>query len=69
MRESKIFWLNSTYNGIKLALRMVVFYERLVGSKRAFRKTIDSKLLTQRQLATVLTEVEAVINSHSLVIY
>ena len=44
------------------------FYERLVGlTKRALRKTIGSKLLTQRQLTTILTEVEAVINSRPLV--
>jgi len=53
---------------IKLAPWMGGLYERLVGlTKRALRKTIGSKLLTQRRLVTVLTEVEAVINSCPLV--
>jgi len=43
------------------------FYEWLVGlTKRALRKTIGIQSLTQRQLSTVLTEVEAVINLHPL---
>ena len=44
------------------------FYERLVGlTKRALKKIIGKKCLTDRQLATILTEVEAVINSRPLV--
>ncbi|CAF1573923.1 unnamed protein product [Didymodactylos carnosus] len=43
------------------------FYERLVGLvKRNLRKTIDSHLLTYRQLETVVIEVESVINSRPL---
>ena len=44
------------------------FYERLVGlTKRALRKTIGMRSLTERQLSTVLTEVEAAVNSRPLV--
>ena len=40
------------------------FYERLVGlTKQALRKTIGKKCLTEKQLSTVLTEVEAIVNS------
>ena len=43
------------------------FYERLVGLvKRCMRKSIDRKYLSLEQLATVLTEIEAVLNSRSL---
>ena len=64
----------ATYQGIQwkfiveLAPWMGGFYERLVGlTKRALRKTIGTKCLSQRQLATVLTEAEAVLNSRPLV--
>ena len=44
------------------------FYERLVGlTKRALKKTIGKKCLTERQLTTILTETEAVLNSRPLV--
>lgn len=44
------------------------FYKRLIGlTKRALQKTIGNRCLTQRQLVTVLTEVEAIINTHPLV--
>ena len=44
------------------------FYKRLVRlTKRTLRKTIGTRSLTQRKLSTVLTEVEAVINSCPLV--
>ena len=53
---------------VELAPWMGGFYERLVGlTKRVLRKTIGTRCLTQRQLATVLTEVEAVINTRPLV--
>ena len=53
---------------VELAPWMGGFYERLVGlTKRALRKTIGTRSLTQRQLSTILTEVEAVINSRPLV--
>ena len=53
---------------VELAPWMGGFYERLVGlTKRALRKTIGTRYLTQRQLATVLTEVKAVINTRPLV--
>ena len=53
---------------VELAPWMGGFYERLVGlTKRALQKTIGSKCLTERQLATILTEVEAVVNTRLLV--
>ena len=49
---------------VDLAPWMGGFYERLVGlTKRALRKTIGTRSLTEKQLITVLTEVEAVVNS------
>ena len=49
---------------VELTPWMGGFYERLVGlTKRALRKTRSARCLTQRQLVTVLTEVEAVINT------
>ena len=52
---------------VDLAPWMGGFYERLVGlTKRALRKTIGIRSLTERQLSTILTEVEAV-NSRPLV--
>ena len=53
---------------VDLAPWMGGFYERLVGlTKRALRKTIGIRSLTERQLNTILTEVEAVVNSRPLV--
>ena len=53
---------------VELAPWMGGFYERLMGlTKHALRKTIGTRSLTQRQLSTVLTEVEVVINSRPLV--
>ena len=53
---------------VELATWMGGFYERLVGlTKKALRKTIVNRSLTEKQLVTVVTEVEAVINSHPLV--
>jgi len=53
---------------VELAPWMSGFYERLVGlTKRALRKTIGTKCLSQIQLITVLTEVEAVVYSRPLV--
>ena len=44
------------------------FYECLVGlTKRAIRKTLGSKCLTEKQLVTILAETEAVVNSRPLV--
>ena len=64
----------ATYQGIdwkyivELAPWMGGFYERLIGlTKRALRKTIGNKRLTQGQLVTILAEVEVVINSRPLV--
>ena len=46
---------------IELAPWMGGFYERLIGlTKRALKKTIGKKCLTERQLTTILTETEAV---------
>ena len=43
-------------------------YERLVGiTKRALRKVIGSRCLSEKQLITVLTEVETVVNSRPLI--
>ena len=53
---------------VDLAPWMGGLYERLVGlSKRALRKTIGNGCLTESQLVTVLTEIEAMINSRPLV--
>ena len=53
---------------VELAPWMGGFYKRLVGlTKRALRKTVGKKCLTEKQLSTVLTEVEAVVNSRPLV--
>ena len=44
------------------------FYERLVGLvKRALRKSIGKLILSKEQLITLITEVEAVINSRPLI--
>ena len=51
---------------MELAPWMGGFYERLIDlTKRSLRKT--NKRLSQRQLVTILAEVEAVINSRPLV--
>ena len=50
---------------VELAPWMGGLYERLVG--RALRKAIGNQCLTEKQLVTVLTEVESVINSRPLV--
>ena len=53
---------------VDLAPWMGGFYKRLVGlTKRALRKTIGIRSLTERQLSTILTEVEAVVNLRPLV--
>ena len=53
---------------IELAPWMRVFYERLVGLvKQALRKSIGKICLNVVQLETILTEIEAVINSRPLV--
>ena len=44
------------------------FYERLVGlTKRALKKAVGKTCLTEKQLVTILAEVEAVVNSRPLV--
>ena len=53
---------------VELAPWMGGFYERLVGiTKRALRKTLGVNCFTLTQLITILTEVEAVVNSRPLV--
>ena len=53
---------------IELSSWMGGFYERLVGiTKIALKKTIGKLYLTHTQLQTIITEVEAVINSRPLV--
>ncbi|XP_071176444.1 uncharacterized protein [Mytilus edulis] len=52
---------------VELAPWMGGFYERLVGlAKRSLRKTIEKVCLSVEQLRTLLTEVEAVVNSRPL---
>ena len=44
------------------------FYEKLVGiMKRALRKTLGNHCLTEKQLATVVVQVKAVVNTRPLV--
>jgi len=44
------------------------FYERLVGiKKKALRKTLWNHCLTEKQLATVVVKVKAVVNTYLLV--
>ena len=53
---------------VELAPWMGGFYERLVGLvKRAMRKSLNRRLLSDIQLQTVLKEIEAVVNSRPLV--
>ena len=53
---------------VDLAPWMGGFYERLVGlTKRALRKTIGNRCLTEKQLVTVLVEVETIVNSRPLI--
>ena len=53
---------------VNLAPWMGGVYERLVGiTKRALRKVIGSRCLSEKQLITVLTEVETVVNSRPLI--
>ena len=53
---------------VDLAPWMGGFYERLVGiTKRTLRKTLGVNCFTLTQLTTILTEVEAVVNSRPLV--
>ena len=53
---------------IELSPWMGVFYERLISiTKMALKKSIGKFCLTSIQLQTILTEIEAVVNSRSLV--
>ena len=53
---------------VEMAPLMGGFYERLVGLvKRALRKTLHRRLLTQIHLQTVMKEIEATINTRPLV--
>ena len=53
---------------VELAPWMGGFYERLVGlTKRALRKAVGKTCLTENQLITILTEIEAMVNSRPLV--
>ena len=53
---------------VELAPWMGGFYERLVGiTKRALRKTLGDNCLTEKQLETVIIEVETVVNKRPLV--
>ena len=53
---------------VDLAPCMGGLYERIVGlTKRALRKTIGNQCLTDKQLVTILAEVESVVNSRPLV--
>ena len=53
---------------VELAPWMGGFYEHLVGiTKRVLRKTLGANYFTITQLATILTEAEAVVNSRPLV--
>ena len=47
---------------------MAGFYERLVGlTERVLRKAVGKTCRTEKQLVTILAEVEAVVNSRPLV--
>ncbi|XP_061167953.1 uncharacterized protein LOC133176911 [Saccostrea echinata] len=52
---------------VELAPWMGGFYERLVGVKRCLRKTMGKLCLTNKQMRTMLAEVEAVVNTRPLV--
>lgn len=53
---------------VELAPWMGGFYERLVGiTKRALRKALGDNCLTEKQLETVVIEVETVVNTRPLV--
>ena len=53
---------------VELAPWMGGFYERLVGiTKRALRKSLGNNCLTEKQLETVITEVETVVKTRPLV--
>ena len=55
---------------VELAQWVGGFCERLMGlTKRALRKILGSQCLTEKQLVTILTETEAVVNSRPLVYY